>query len=280
MIEIFYIFTVSISFTMNKLLTLFAFCLFPFAFLNAQIIYTDVNPDSIYTADERYYLDMDNDGTDDYIIEQVDSVVFGNPLEGVQLRSVGTINEAVYENGSLTFLKGLAANTLIDINQTWTVPTPSLPAGGVIMVGSTPTSAGDWSDALEHYAGVYFTTGANSYYGWVRFTVTADGMGFTIMDYAYHTTAEQPILAGAIVDGLTENENSGFEITKTGNLVTIQNTISNKNTVEVYDVSGKLIETFAMNENYLTIDLTKYESGIYLVRCWGEMGERVEKINK
>ncbi len=251
-----------------------------FSSLNAQIIYTDVNPDSIYTADERYYLDMDNDGTDDYIIEQVDSIVFGNPLEGVQLRSVGTVNEAVYETGSLTFLKGLAANILIDINQSWTVPTPSLPAGGVIMVGTTPTSAGDWSDAQEHYAGVYFTTGANSYYGWVRFTVTLDGLGFTIMDYAYHTTAEQPILAGATIDAVEENENGGFEIIKAGNSLMIQNTVTNNNTVEIYDMAGKLIESFTMNENYLTIDLEKYESGIYLVDCWGDRGERVEKIVK
>jgi hypothetical protein len=258
--------------------------IYAFAFLlsglsaNSQIIYTDVNPDETYIANEQYFLDVNNDGIDDYIIEQVDSIIFGNPLVGVQLRSVGTVNEAVYETGSLTFLKGLALNDLIDVNETWTVPSPSLPAGGVYTIGTSDFAAGDWSDGLEHYAGLHFVFGPDMYYGWVRFTVASDGLSFTIMDYAYHVTKGAFILAGASVDGVEENEITGFTMQQNGTQIWIRNEISFQNEIEMFDLSGKLISSEKMNSGVLNMDLSPYENGIYIVRCTNEKGTREFKV--
>lgn len=233
--------------------------------LNAQIIYTDVIPDLTFTADQQYLLDVDNDTNPDYIIEQVDSVIAGNPLEGVQLRSVGTVNEAVYETSTLTFLKGFALGNLIDQTELWTVPNPSLPAGGEIIFNGNPTPAGDWSDGLDHYAALRFTTGLNQYYGWVRFTVTPNGLSFIIKDYAYHSVPEQALLAGSTVDGVEELE-SNFSISKSGNVFIINNSTNGNNFVELIDINGKLISTNQF-QWCTQIDLTLVESGLYFLNC-------------
>lgn len=245
----------------------------------SQINYTDVNPDLTFTADQQYLLDVDNNLTNDYIIEQVDSIVFSNPLEGVQLRSVGSLNEAIYETGTLTFLAGLNFNDLIDSNDLWTVPTPSLPAGGVITVGSTDYPSGDWADGLDHYAGLRFYIGADLHYGWLRFTVTTDGLGFTIKDYAYHTEREKFLLAGSTVDGVEENEISEFSVQYFGTTILIQNQINFKNTIEVFDLSGKLIRTENMNSNLLMMDLSSVENGIYLIRCSNKNNAKEFKVS-
>jgi len=237
----------------------------------SQIIYTNVDPDETYTADQRYYLDMDGDFTDEYIIEQVDSVIAGNTLEGVQLRSVSSVDEAVYEIGSLTFLASIPNMDLIDNNMNWTVPTPSLPAGGIIMIGMSSIPAGDWADGLEHYAALRFTLGSNVHFGWVRFTVATDGLSFTIMDYAYHSTPDQPLLAGATVDGVDENEFSEFSLQQAGSSILIQNKVSYNNTIQVFDISGKLIKTESMISS-LWMDLSTVENGIYIIRCSNENG--------
>jgi len=244
----------------------------------SQITYTNVDPDETYTADQQYFLDVNNDLTDDYIIEQVDSVLTGNPLEGVQLRSIGVVNEAVYETGSLTFLSSIPFNDLIDNNMLWTVPSPSLPAGGVITIGSNNFPAGDWADGLEHYAALRFSVSTNQYYGWVRFTVATDGLSFTIMDYAYHSIPDQPLLAGATVDGVEENEFSEFSLQQSGSTVLIQNQVSFNNTIEVFDLSGKIVKSENMNSNLVMMDLSVFENGIYIIRCSSENGVRDFKV--
>lgn len=244
----------------------------------SQINYTDVNPDLTFTADQQYFLDVDNDSSNDYIIEQIDSAISGNPLEGVQLRSIGTVNEAIYETGTLTFLAGLNLNDLIDSNDLWTVPTPSLPAGGVITVGITDYPSGDWADGLDHYAGLRFYIGADLHYGWLRFSVTTDGLSFTIKDYAYHTEREKHILAGSTVDGVEENEFSEFSLQQAGTTVLIQNQISFKNTIEIFDLSGKLVKSESMNSNLLMLDLSHFNNGIYVIKCSNENGVRDFKV--
>lgn len=263
---------------MRNFCTLFS-VFFCFSFAHSQIIYTDVNPDETYTANQQYLLDVNNDGIDDYIIEQVDSIIFGNPLVGVQLRSVGTVNEAVYETGSLTFLKGLVLNDLIDVNETWTVPNPSLPAGGVYTIGIFDYPAGDWSDGLEHYAGLHFQFGVDFYYGWLRFTVATDGLSFTIMDYAYHITKGAFILAGASVDGVDENEFSGFSIQRSGNDIFIQSDQAMIRTIEIFDLGGKSLLNDKPYTSTHHLDFTGYENGIYIIRCGNEKGVEEFKVS-
>lgn len=246
----------------------------------SQINYTDVSPDLTFTADQQYFLDVNNDLTNDYIIEQVDSILSGNPLEGVQLRAVGTVNEAIYETASLTFLASVTFNDLIDANDLWTVPTPSLPAGGVITIGSTDYPSGDWADGLDHYAALRFEASSNTYYGWVRFSVTTDGLSFTIKDYAYHSTKGGVLLAGAIVDGVEDIEFSEFSLQQTGTTILIQNQINFENTIEVFDLTGKLLKSETMNSNLLMLDLSHFNNGIYIIKCSNENGVKDFKVVK
>lgn len=263
---------------MRKIYASFLFTMGVCTLTQAQIVYTDINPDETYSLDQMYLLDVNNDGTDDYIIEQTDSVVGGNPLEGVQLRSIGSVNEAVYETTTLTFLASIPAGSVIDPTLLWTVPSPTLPAGGVITIGSNSIPAGDWSDQLDHYGGLFFTVGPNSFYGWVRFSVNSTGTGFTVKDYAYHSTTDQPLLAGATVDGVEENELTGFTLQQMGSTVMIQNNLSTENTIEIFDLTGKLLENRTMNTLSATFDFNDYSNGIYIIRCSNEKGTREFKV--
>jgi hypothetical protein len=170
-------------------------------------------------------------------------------------------------------------NDLIDVNETWTVPNPSLPAGGVYTIASFDYPAGDWSDGLEHYAGLHFQFGVDMYYGWLRFTVATDGLSFTIMDYAYHISKGSFILAGASVDGVEEYDASGFSLQQSGTEILIQNQISFQNSIEIFDLSGKLISEETMNADMLRLDLSPYENGIYIIRCKNEKGAQEFKVS-
>jgi hypothetical protein len=243
----------------------------------AQIIYTDITPDLSFSEDQMYLLDVDNDLTNDYIIEQIDSTISGYPLEGVQLRSLNG-NEAVYYTGSLTFLQSFTAGELIDGAEQWTVPSPSLPAGGIITVGSNPVPAGDWINGFDYYAGLRFIVGSNQYYGWVRFSMTTDGLNFTMKDYAYHSTTDQALLAGATVDGIGEQcdgENScDFSINRTSDLITVTDLKNLDGQFEIYSLNGSLIQSGNVSKT-ASIELSLLDNGIYMLALNGNSGNTV-----
>lgn len=55
---------------------------------------------------------------------------------------------------------------------------------------------------------------------------------------------------------------------------------TNINSVEIYDVQGRILATSLFNETSTSLDLTKYSSGIYYLKIKTEQGSKVEKLIK
>lgn len=155
----------------------------------SQIIYHDLNPDIGFPTGSAslnfsYSLDIDGDGTSDYLIKQSQSsptqmdysisTYNGNKFIGVGLYGdVDTLQygDSISTNSNFNpYSLGFLA---------WKVYAPPYNSGGL------------WNNKENRFIGVCFNTPTGLKYGWIRlFNV------IKIADYAYNSTANQPILAG------------------------------------------------------------------------------------
>lgn len=248
---------------MKKFFTTLLF-IFAGLFLNAQIVYTDVNPDLAFGIDQSYFLDINNDGTSDYQIKQLDSIVVDS-LEGVELISLYN-NDAVFVNSFMDFLDALTYGTLIDASLPYQAGV--LPAGGIIYINNTPYPQGPWITGNDYYMGLRFQVATNTFYGWCRMSVGTDGLSFIIKDYAYSTSAEAPIIAGQMV-GVSEIFSSVFTIIQNGSEISIQNSLPEKTDCAITGMNGKIVyhHVFTSSQN---IDLSVFSSGIYTISLSSE----------
>lgn len=251
---------------------------------SAQIVYTDVNPDETYNEDDAYLLDVNNDLVTDFAIIQFDTVVtntqlpFPIPAEGVVLTTVGS-NGAIGFVGSqigLPYLTALNLGDPIDNAQSFqqTGSSPMIAGAFAVAYG-----VGPWIDAADHYMGLTFLAGSNFHYGWCRMSMTADGLSFTIKDYAYDATPITPINAGQTFNGINEDVASSVQVNVLDNSVSI-NILNNSLTngrVEVININGQVLFTKSLNSNE-TIDLNGYSSGIYFINLNFDQGKMNRKL--
>lgn len=251
----------------------------------AQINYTDVNPDETYTEDQMYLLDVNNDGTDDFMIAQFDTLIqygsFSFPAEGVVILTAGSNAAMNSSGGQLNYLSALNLNDPIDNLQTFSQSTSSAPiiAGGFVNFGLGGYSIGPWIDAADHYMGLTFLAGSNFHYGWCRMNEAADGLSFVIKDYAFETTPQTGILAGQTVNGISESveQSVSFQvINNTVQLNVLNDQFTNGN-VTVINAAGQAVHTSALNGNQ-TIDLNGFASGVYMISVTFDQGQVNHKL--
>lgn len=166
----------------------------------AQVIYTDVNPD-IYVSGEDYFidiyeLDLNNDGVVDYVLRSKNVIHdlycseensiyvepnYGNSIAGSP--NVKVINSGETIDNALAWKQGgsvLASH--FDQVVCW---------GGS---GSTWTwSSGLWLNVNEKYMGFRFDINGNQHYGWARLSTSYSGI--VIHEYAYQSTPGAPLIA-------------------------------------------------------------------------------------
>ena len=165
----------------------------------AQIVYTDVVPDStISLTNNSYYLDLNNDETVDFSFmvdlgtTRCGETGFGNwgsadvnPVNGSKIVKAGG------------YPRALEVSEIIDSSLIW--------SGSVeqtlryVKFGPFCSSSyGNWDNPNDHYLGLRILADSNVYYGWVRLSVSVSAFSssVTIRDYACNYAPSQPILAG------------------------------------------------------------------------------------
>jgi len=161
---------------------------------NAQIIYTDISPDFSVLLDDSapsstniYPIDMDNDGIIDFNLEW-DSI-----YTTLSLTHTNTNNELFEDyltnpNGD-NYLYVLFSGNNIGLEGSFvsTIPFP------IVMDSYNSNFSGIMIDT---YAGVRFEKNGLFYYGWILFDFNGDN--FIIKEYAYNSTPEASINAGAV----------------------------------------------------------------------------------
>jgi hypothetical protein len=194
--------------------------MFSMATSNAQIIYTDIIPDTtINTNNGVYHLDLNNDGITDFNINYYATAVTGscgssptnptNLLISVTPQGANEVGRSV-----LSFMpspSALSLNAPIDsATFTWLNTGNQLMSNrNWICWGGSPMSPapsywlaqnfGHWtstSTPVNKYLPLRLHVGSQKYYGWIHLNVAMLTASFTAQDYAYNTIPEQPILAG------------------------------------------------------------------------------------
>ncbi|MBL7931665.1 MAG: T9SS type A sorting domain-containing protein [Bacteroidia bacterium] len=170
-------------------LLLIALFLCSFSF-KAQINCTDPNPDIVATGNSTVDIDLNNDATVDFRI--TGASVSGAAFVIVQAGQVGT-NNFVLTNGSGS-TSCLALNSPISSTSTsWTQMNSTNQQMMSVILG---TGSGPWSGVTDQYLGLQFAVGTNTYYGWAKLSFSNSSNTYTLAEYAYNSSAGQPILAG------------------------------------------------------------------------------------
>ncbi|HSZ86913.1 MAG TPA: hypothetical protein VK787_12845 [Puia sp.] len=174
---------------------------------NSQIIYTDVNPDSVIldsTLLRHYDLDLNNDGIIDFVFTETvyPAPPCRNQPAGTKyaggVKPAGGSNNAIMYELSMDIARPLDSLSVIDSNANWT--TDSLNKLFYLVVNGPPaecnTREGAWFYGADKYLGLKFIKNDSTYYGWARLRDGVYAASLTLIDYAYNNTPNQQILAG------------------------------------------------------------------------------------
>ncbi len=171
-----------------------------FIHANAQIVYTDVNPDLTTSS---YNLDLNHDGTTDFVIAQTTSVVTGSiHCSGTRINRYLQI---IASAGNQVLNQTMNLNTVIDQGSgTWysskslTSSTNSCHCNSCF---GCPLCIWNWllvnsTVVTSKYFGLKLVVGSQTYYGWLHANATSSPMNCTIMDYGYNSVPDERILSG------------------------------------------------------------------------------------
>jgi len=259
---------------------------------NAQIVYTDINPDTLITGNGAFYnLDVDNNGVIDFTFYTIASSI-------------------TYSSGS--------SSTFIDFSGAYMSPAASgnsmmnfsygpmnVPAGSAIGSSGSFTSSGGWvglvadisyvsSSSTSSYSvsvgnfldtdgfvGLKFQNSGNTHYGWARIEVANDGTVLSVKEYAFESTPNTAINAGETANGpvgIADLENSVVINNFNNQLKVVAAQNLTNGIINVVSMSGKQVVSKSFTSNLERIDLNDLSTGIYMVNVNSDEGVINKKI--
>ncbi len=246
---------------------------------NAQIIYTDIDPD-VNISNSSYLLDLNNDGTEDFRITQNGSSSYS--MDGVAVYAYQSnankllIDKIQFGYYSYSVNAALALNQgdTIDNNQPMWGAFGGLNAHGIY--NSAPLDIGHWKSLSDKYIGFKFVIDSDLHYGWARLNVTPDATSATIKDYAYNSIPDEMIMAGQTGSAGINKYSAGneFNVYSFNKKLVIDCGNSDiKNTVvSIFNTTGQQIKQMQINSMRTEVDMSDIPSGIYFVRLMNENG--------
>jgi hypothetical protein len=234
---------------------------------NAQIVYTNVKPDStIFFSKGVFHLDLNNDGIIDYTLnfQYINGFCIKKKSKWGNLYSTSLSKHVLSD--SLSYPKKLLANYVIDgSSRVWSTTGGKL-RGRFWSCSGVADNIGNWKTTDDGYAGLQLNDGFNTYYGWVRLSVSGTN-SITIKDYAYNSIPGQSILAGqtssvvASIGALANQQRNNEKIIRNATQLKITpNPLSNTTTISfslsqlskvsigIYDMTGRLVQTLTNTE--------------------------------
>ncbi len=249
--------------------------------VNAQIIYTDVNPDYMHPGDEiGVGLDIDNDTNFDFALYSGDTLIGGTAprVRYTVIAPYGTAGNAIAGEtpSGYNYALALNMNDMIDNTLNWIAASNTM----AYNVDSSNPYNENWNGVTDKYLGLQFNTGGNTYYGWARMDVQAVADVWTLKDYAYESTPGVGILAGATaeLDEATMDQMVHF-INQANNTVKVRinGTLTNA-VVTVVSTNGKVVSTGDVENNEYVVDMNGLSAGIYMINVNSEEGTITKKM--
>jgi hypothetical protein len=258
----------------------------------AQIVYTDVNPDIVRGCtfnggcDDAYSLDLNKDSIVDFVLApRAIQFSCGCNLDLVFAATDSAVIISTDQSWMADYGGGLPFNTLIDSSLGWKnglynmtllrgkcEPSCGFPHPGTSASFSAAT--GHWTNVNGKYLALKIQAGTDFYYGWIKLGVTIDNYLVTIkiMEYAYNSTPNQPILAGqTMTTGTIENSFASsinlYPNPADDHLTIDFGSINKKVGVNITDMTGKIMySTTASETEKIEVDTKDFAAGIYVVQ--------------
>lgn len=174
--------------------------------INAQVVYTDIDPD---VTGDSLYLDLNNDGTDDFVfLASADVVGSSSSFNVYRNFGVALNNNAIAGTVSSSYLYPYAfsSGSIIDGNKAFNSGTNFQTLGWDYFAISATNAAYTFGNirvgGSEAYIGLRLDVDGQTHYGWARLQLNLGGT-ITIMDYAYEANACVGIAAGATTGGIS-----------------------------------------------------------------------------
>ncbi len=218
---------------------------------NAQIVYTDINPDGMPSGGG---FDFNGDNTNEFSLSTSDYITYTWSSGGTNIWANGT------SGSGWDVPKPLTQGTTIDANGNF--------------IGAGDVSMNAWGQGSpfplnqDSYMGVRLSLNGQIHFGWIR--VMWDGTNFIYKDFAYESTANTAINAGSSTSRINNFDVGMFRIypNPAKNAFTIDNK-TNISKVKIVDLSGKEVkESTVSNANNQTIDISDLNEGVYLINLY------------
>jgi hypothetical protein len=242
--------------------------------LSAQIIYTDITPDTLIAdvndVPGQYRLDLNRDGDSDYFFMHI---FFPIP---VYVLSIHTEFRTAHEILLAPNSKVEALDHLTPINETagkWYCTTDGTGSSGM-------SFANEWIGTSDNYIGLRLFRNGGWYYGWLRATVLENETGIILKDYAVQTQRDTPILAGDAgtqrIDAQPTPEHYSIEFRGRSLTVTLDKTLMVR--ASVYDAMGR--EKIHRHDRCtsMTLDLSTLSAGVYFLRLYTDRDMTVKRF--
>ena len=231
---------------------------------DAQIIYTDINPDSTVALGGSFYnLDLDNDGTFDFAINVTIGTSASYTSQQIGISPAGTNGVAGSSVGAYIYPFAMNAGDTIKTSLQFNLG----PNQSMASYFGASYSYGNWLGVTDKYLGLKFYIGTAAHYGWARLDVNATANQFIIKDYAYNTVADAYILAGQTAVGINENMTNNtvsIHSSEKNILIRFLNELPVNAEVKITNMLGQQIYASLLSEKETRINLNE-KTGIYIV---------------
>jgi len=170
----------------------------------------------------------------------------------------------------------------LDLTTGGIIPTSNITSNKIFL--TNPTFTGNSSITTWETITFIFTTGSNSnlkylYIGGlnnVQFQITGGPDVYYYVDNVSLTPASE------LGTSELSSDNDDIQIypNPAHSIITITNSISNIESIELYDMSGRILRTEKVNKKEIKVDISNYLKGTYMVKIITDKGDFVKKIIK
>lgn len=249
---------------------------------NAQIVYTDVNPDFAHPGNEiGYGLDLNNDANFDFAMFSADTVVTsGARIRYTVIAPYGTAaaSNAIAGESPSGYDYALALNSgdMIDATLNWIAATNTM----AYNVDSNNPYNENWNGVTDKYLGLKFVVAGNTHYGWARLDVQAVADVWTLKDYAYNGTPNGSITAGQMAGVNTmELESLVHFVNQPNNTVkVVVNGGLTEGAITLVTANGQTVSTGNVDSDEYIVDLNGLSAGIYVINAQFAEGSMTKKV--
>lgn len=242
---------------------------------NGQITYTDVNPDFAGAGGGEYFLDLDNNGIDDFRIYNVvgtssELYLFIQPLTA----SNDVLASASNYGASYAYPFALSNGDPISNGGSFWFNNGYTPSSN-LSLNYNSCSFGNWCSVTDKYLGLRFNISGSTHYGWVRLDVPNNGAdSWTVKDYAFNTVAGAPINAGQETLSVETNTLQDVRIVALNKTIGLYN-LTEATNYTLYSSTGKQILTGTTSNEMSVIEANQVSSGVYILELNGIESKKI-----